>query len=55
LTDLNDQLERAEAEYEYLKEVLEDPGLGVEKLGQEISALGKISLMRRPQESTKAS
>ena len=55
LTDLYDQLDEAEAEYEYLKDVLEDPGLGVEKLEQEISALEKISLMRRPQKNTKAS
>jgi len=55
LTDLCDQLDEAEAEYEYLKDVLEDPGLGVEKLEREISALEKISLMRRPQKNTKAS
>jgi len=55
LTDLRDQLDKAEAEYEYLKEVLEDPRLGDEKLEREISALEKISSMRRPQENKKVS
>jgi len=43
LNELYEQLDEAEAEYEYVKEVLEDPGFKMRKLQREISLLEETS------------
>lgn len=42
ITDLNQQYEEADAEFEYAKEVLDDPGFDTGKLQREISGLEEI-------------
>ena len=49
LNELYEQLDEAEAEYEYVKEVLEDPGFKMRKLQREISLLEEISDKLRQQ------
>ena len=43
LNDFGEQYDQAKEEYEYVKEVLEDPGFEFENLQHEISILEEIS------------
>ena len=40
---LGEEYNRAKEDYEFVKEVLEDPGFGIRKLQHEICILEKIS------------